>query len=77
MTDEVAIPRGGLPVATPKFKVVTSNSMERFEERLNAFIDSLDRDDIVVDVKFTTCRMSESTLEYTALVQYQKTESWA
>jgi hypothetical protein len=61
---------------TPKFKVVTSNAIERFEERLNEFVESLDRDDMVVDIKFSTCRTGGDGIEYSALIQYQKTESW-
>lgn len=59
----------------PKFKLITSNSVERFEERLHEFIDQMDRDEMVVDVKFATAALG-SSVEFTALVQYQKTEAW-
>jgi len=66
--------RGG-PVNLPRFKLVTSNSLELFEERLNGYVEQLDRNEVVVDVKFATVSLGE-TLEYTALVQTQKTEAW-
>ena len=63
-------------MSIPRFKVITSNSLELFEERLAAYLDQLDRDDMVVDVKFTTAALATS-IEFTALVQTQKTESWS
>jgi hypothetical protein len=63
-------------VSSPRFKVVTSNSIDRFEERLNAYFEQLDRDEVVVDVKFTTAALGTS-VEFSALVQTQKTESWS
>ncbi len=62
-------------MTTPRFKLITSNSLERFEERLHEFIDQMDRDELVVDVKFSTAAL-ETTVEFSALVHYQKTESW-
>lgn len=59
----------------PKFKLISSNNFELFESRLNEFIASLDRDDVIVDVKFATAALS-STIEWSALVHYQHTESW-
>ena len=46
-----------------------------FEERLNAFIASLARDDVIVDIKFSTCQISAG-VDYSALVHYQQTEAW-
>lgn len=60
---------------TPRFKLITSNSVERFEERLHDFVDQMDRDEMVVDVKFTTAALG-SSVEFSALVQYQKAEAW-
>ena len=60
----------------PSFKLITSNSLELFEERINGYVQQLDDDETVVDVKFSTTRSGDS-LEYTALVQTQKTERWA
>lgn len=59
-----------------KFKLVTANTMELFEERLNAFIGSLGLDDVVVDVKFQTSVLGHR-VEYSALVQYQQTQGWS
>lgn len=59
----------------PKFKLISSSSLETFEERLNDFIASLDRDDVIVDVKFSTAGR-DHTVEFSALVHFQRTESW-
>lgn len=59
----------------PKFKLVSSNNFDLFEERLNDFVAALDRDDVIVDVKFSTTAL-EMTIEYSALVHYQRTERW-
>jgi hypothetical protein len=58
-------------VNLPRFKLVTSNSLELFEERINAYLEQLDRDESLVDVKFSTVSLGE-TVEYTALVMTQK-----
>lgn len=58
-----------------QFKVISSSSPELFERRLNEFVASLDRDDIVVDVKFATTAVGTS-VEYSAVVQYQTTQAW-
>ena len=63
-------------MSIPRFKVITSNSLDLFEERLAAYLDQLDRDEMVVDVKFTTATFG-SSIEFSALVQTQKTESWS
>lgn len=63
-------------MTTPRFKLITSNSLELFETRLHEFIDALDRDDMIVDVKFSTTALSATSVEYSALVQYQTPESW-
>ncbi len=54
----------------PKFKLVTSNSVEHFERRLTELIEGLDRDDVVVDIKFATASYGES-VEFSALVHYE------
>lgn len=59
----------------PKFKLISSNVHELFEQRLNDFIDSLDRDAIIVDVGFSTTTHGTS-VEYSALVHYQVTAGW-
>lgn len=63
-------------MSVPQFKVITSNSLELFEERLNDFVEQMNRDDIIVDVKFATTALS-STVEFSALIQYHTTESWS
>lgn len=59
----------------PKFKLISSNVHELFEQRLDDFIGSLNRDDIVVDVKFSTAGYGTG-VEYSALVHYQATDEW-
>lgn len=58
-----------------KFKLIGSTSPDIFEQRLNEFLASLDKDDIVVDVKFSTSPLG-SQIEYNALVHYQATDAW-
>ena len=60
----------------PKFKLITSSGVDTFEERLNRFVTSLETDDIIVDVKFSTSATGQN-VEYSALVYYQQTESWS
>jgi len=60
----------------PKFKLISSNVHELFEQRLDEFIGSLSRDDIVVDVKFSTANYGAG-VEYSALVHYQTTDKWS
>jgi hypothetical protein len=63
-------------VSVPRFKLISSSSIERFEERIHDFIDQMDRDELIVDVRFSTAAL-EGSVEFSALVQYQKTEDWA
>jgi hypothetical protein len=58
-----------------KFKLVTSRSVENFERQLDEFMAGLARDDVVVDIKFSTAPIG-SGVEYSALVHYQTTEQW-
>lgn len=60
----------------PKFKLISSNVHELFEQRLADFIGALDRDAIIVDVKFATTSHS-SSIEYSALLHYQETTGWS
>lgn len=60
----------------PKFKLVSSTSIDTFEERLNRFVLSLGIDDVLVDIKFSTA-LSGTNVEYSALVHYQQTEGWS
>ena len=59
-----------------KLKLIGSTSPDIFEQRLNDFVASLDKDDIVVDVKFSTSPAGNQ-VEYNALVHYQTTDSWS
>jgi hypothetical protein len=63
-------------VANIRFKLVTASEVELFEQRLHGFIDSLDRGDLIVDVKFATAALPGGGVEFSALVHYQRTESW-
>ncbi|MDA0700600.1 MAG: hypothetical protein O3A02_05290 [bacterium] len=58
----------------PRPELVTSNSLELFEERLSGYVEQLDRNGVVEDVKFATASLGE-TLD-TALVQMQATGAW-
>jgi hypothetical protein len=53
------------------FKLITSNSLELFEERINGYVEQLDRDEVVADVHFSTVSLGE-TIEYTALLRIEK-----
>jgi hypothetical protein len=59
---------------SPRFKLISSNNFDLFEERLNEFVESLSTS-VVVEVKFATAAL-HTTVEYSALVQYQQTEAW-
>ncbi len=61
---------------TAKCKLVSATDFDLFEERLNAFLASLTDADVVVDIGFATAALGGS-MEYSALVHYQHTESWA
>jgi hypothetical protein len=58
-----------------KLKLIGSNDPDLFERRLNDFLASLDKDDLVVDVKFSTTAVGAG-LEYSALIHYQATDAW-
>ena len=60
---------------TPQFKLISSNSLDLFEERMNEFAAALPQNTVIVDINFSTSAFS-STVEYSALIHYQKTESW-
>lgn len=59
----------------PKFRLISSNVHELFEQRLADFVDSLDRDAVIVDIKFATTSHGTS-VEYSALIHYQETPGW-
>ena len=58
-----------------KFKLVSSNNYELFQERLDNFVASLGDDDVIVNVEFSTTAL-ETTVEFSALIHYQQTEPW-
>ena len=60
----------------PKFNLGSASDFGIVEERLNGFIASLARDDVIVDVKFSTAAVSGGNIEFSALVHYQQTEAW-
>ncbi|MGL4609973.1 MAG: hypothetical protein ACRCYY_09855 [Trueperaceae bacterium] len=55
----------------PKFKLISSNNFDLFEERLNEFAESLSSAHVIVDIKFATAAL-HTTVEYTALIQYKQ-----
>jgi hypothetical protein len=61
---------------SPRFKLISSNNFDLFEERLNEFVESLPMDNIVVDVKFATAAL-HTTVEYSALIHYQQAQGYA
>ncbi len=60
----------------PKFKLISSNDHDNFERRLRDFVDALSRDDVIVDIKFSTAPLVSGGVEFSALVHYQETSSW-
>ncbi len=60
----------------PKFKLISSNDHDLFEQRLRDFIDSMSRDDVLVDIKFSTAPLAGGGVEFSALIHYQETASW-
>ncbi len=58
-----------------KLKLITATDVDLFEERLNKFLQSLKKDEIIVDIKYANTAMG-SSIEYSALIHYQLTESW-
>ncbi len=60
----------------PKFVLISSNDHDLFEQRLRDFVDSLSRDDVLVDIKFSTAPLSGGGVEFSALIHFQETSSW-
>ncbi len=59
-----------------KFKLITSSSVERFEERLRTFAAGLGSDDVIVSIEFSTAALSTTSVEYSALIHLRSTEPW-
>jgi hypothetical protein len=57
-----------------RFKVITGNDPDIFQERLNRFVESLPEDVVLVEVKFAVAEGSSPL--FAALVQYKEEEAW-
>lgn len=57
-----------------RFKVITGNDQDIFQERLNRFVEELPENVVLVDVKFSVAE-GPSPL-FAALVQYKEVEVW-
>ena len=60
---------------TPQFKLISSNNIDRFEERMNDFFSNLSAQEVIVDMKFATTALANS-IEYSVLIHYQTTAAW-
>lgn len=60
----------------PKFKLISSNDHDLFEQRLRDFVSAMSRDDVIVDIKFSTASLASGGVEFSALLHYQETASW-
>lgn len=58
-----------------RFRVITANDPDIFQERLNRFVAELAEDTVLVDVKFAA-NAQGGQATYTALVQYKTVEAW-
>lgn len=59
----------------PAFKLISSNSLDLFEERMNEFVKNLPANSIIVEISFSTAPTT-SSIEYSALIHYQATQGW-
>lgn len=57
-----------------RFKVITANDPDIFQERLNRFVEDLPENTVLVEVRFAVAE-SASPL-FAALVQYKEVEAW-
>lgn len=57
-------------------KLVTANDESLFQERLTRALGKLSRDDVIVDVEFSTCAFAGG-IAFSALVHVQTAESWS
>lgn len=57
-----------------RFKVITGNDPDIFQERLNRFVADLPENVVLVEVKFAVAE-GPSPL-FAALVQYKEVEAW-
>jgi hypothetical protein len=57
-----------------RFRVITGNDPDIFQERLNRFVESLPEDVVLVEVKFALAEGASPL--FAALVQYKEVEAW-
>ncbi|ADW21096.1 MULTISPECIES: hypothetical protein [Thermus] len=57
-----------------RFKVITANDPDIFQERLNRFVEELPEDVVLVEVKFSVAEGSSPL--FAALVHYKEVEAW-
>lgn len=59
-----------------RVKLISAGGVDLFEERLQRFLESLDVDDVIVDIAFSTAALAGGGVEYSALVHYKPTRGW-
>uniref|UniRef100_A0A7C2C074 Uncharacterized protein n=1 Tax=Thermus islandicus TaxID=540988 RepID=A0A7C2C074_9DEIN len=57
-----------------RFKVITGNDPDIFQERLNRFVEGLPENVVLVEVKFSVSEGPPPL--FAALVQYKEVEAW-
>lgn len=57
-----------------RFKVITANDQDIFQERLNRFVEDLPENTVLVEVRFAVAQGPSPLLA--ALVQYKEVEAW-
>lgn len=57
-----------------RFKVITANDPDIFQERLNRFVEDLPENTVLVEVRFAVAEGSSPL--FAALVQYKEVEAW-
>lgn len=57
-----------------RFRLITANDPDIFQERLNRFVESLPENTVLVEVRFAVSE-GPSPL-FAALVQYKEVEAW-
>lgn len=60
-----------------QMKLVTANDPVLFEERLARTLSSLPTEAVIAEVAFDTVVTSGGTIQYSALLHVQATESWS
>lgn len=57
-----------------RFKVITANDPDVFQERLDRFVQGLPEEVVLVEVKFSVAEGSPPL--FAALVQYKEVQAW-